>query len=199
LQNNVVFNFERPLIYEMSREKELQEIASEIASCTKCPLHASRINPVPGEGSVNARVMFIGEAPGAEEDRTGRPFVGRSGELLRELIRGIGLSEQEVFITSVLKSRPPNNRTPRKAEVEACIGYLDRQMQVIHPKVIVLLGGVAISTMIGPWPLKEAHGKFHEADGRTYFLTYHPAAALRFPPTKDVMREDFERLRNELT
>ena len=183
----------------MSREKELQEIASEIASCTKCPLHASRTNPVPGEGSVNAKVMFIGEAPGAEEDRTGRPFVGRSGELLRDLIRGIDLSEQEVFITSVLKSRPPNNRTPQKAEVEACIGYLDRQIQVIHPKVIVLLGGVAISTMIGPWPLNEAHGKFHEANGRTYFLTYHPAAALRFLPTKDVMREDFARLRNELT
>jgi DNA polymerase len=143
--------------------------------------------------------MFIGEAPGAQEDKTGRPFVGRSGQLLRELIREIGLSEaQDVFITSILKSRPPKNRTPKKAEVDACIGYLDRQIAVIEPRVIVLLGGVAISSLIGPWTLKEAHGKFHEAGGRTYFMTYHPAAALRFPATKDIMREDFQKLKSEI-
>ena len=182
----------------MNREKALKAIHSEIASCTKCPLHASRINPVPGEGSVDAKVMFIGEAPGAQEDKTGRPFVGRSGELLRSLIREIGLSEDEVFITSVLKSRPPKNRAPRKDEVDACIGYLDRQIGVINPKVIALLGAVAISSIIGPWKLSEAHGKFHEAQGRTYFMTYHPAAALRFPETKDLMRKDFQLLLTEL-
>ncbi|MFW9918281.1 MAG: uracil-DNA glycosylase [Candidatus Thorarchaeota archaeon] len=183
----------------MTREKALQVIHSEIASCTNCPLHASRINPVPGEGSADAKIMFVGEAPGAQEDKTGRPFVGRSGEILRELIREIGLSEHEVFITSVLKSRPPNNRTPRKDEVDACIGYLDRQIEVIDPRVIVLLGGVAISSVIGPWRLNEAHGKFYEAKGRTYFMTYHPAAALRFPETKEVMREDFQKLLAELS
>jgi len=194
----VVFIFEKPPYYEMSREKVLDEIHSEIASCTKCPLYASRINPVPGEGSVDAKVMFIGEAPGAQEDKTGRPFVGRSGQLLRDMIREIGMSEDEVFITSVLKSRPPKNRAPHKDEVDACIGYLDRQIDVINPKVIVLLGGVAISSIIGPWRLSEAHGKFYEAQGRTYFMTYHPAAALRFPETKDQMREDFQKLLAEL-
>ena len=183
----------------MTREKTLLKIHSEIASCTRCELHATRINPVPGEGSIDAKVMFIGEAPGAEEDKTGRPFIGRSGDLLRELIREIGLSERDVFITSVLKSRPPKNRTPRKTEIDACIGYLDRQIEVIDPKVIVLLGGVAISSVIGPWRLNEAHGKFHEANGRTYFMTYHPAAALRFPETKEIMREDFQKLRSELS
>lgn len=183
----------------MTNEQTLLKIHSEIASCTKCELHSTRINPVPGEGSVDAQIMFVGEAPGAQEDKTGRPFVGKSGEILRELIREIGLSEQEVFITSVLKSRPPNNRTPRKDEVDACIGYLDRQIEVINPKVIVLLGGVAISSVIGPWRLSEAHGKFHEAKGRIYFMTYHPAAALRFPDTKNVMRADFQKLRAELS
>jgi DNA polymerase len=142
--------------------------------------------------------MFIGEAPGAKEDELGRPFVGRSGQLLTKLIESIGLSREDVFITSILKSRPPNNRKPKSDEVAACMGYLDRQIEIINPKVIVLLGGTAISTMIGPWKVTEAHGRFYEAEGRTYFMTYHPAAALRFPSLKVTMEEDFEILRVEL-
>lgn len=184
---------------EMNRETQLKQIDSEIGTCTKCPLHASRTNPVPGEGSAYAKVMFIGEAPGAEEDKTGRPFVGRSGNLLRALIKEIGLSEEDIFITSVLKSRPPNNRAPQKSEIDACIGYLDRQIDAINPQIIVLLGRVAISSMIGPWRLNEAHGRFHEAQGRLYFMTYHPAAALRSPDTKDAMRKDFQALLTELS
>ncbi len=182
----------------MDRETALQQIHDEIASCTKCELYKTRTNAVPGEGPANATVMFIGEAPGAVEDRTGRPFVGRSGELLTKLIQEIGLRREDVFITSVLKSRPPGNRTPRRAEVNACISYLDRQIEVIRPRVIVLLGGVAVSSVIGPWRMSEAHGRFHEANGRTYFMTYHPAAALRFPATMNVMRDDFKKLQNEL-
>jgi uracil-DNA glycosylase family 4 len=182
----------------MDRRTVLQQIHDEIASCTKCELYKTRTNAVPGEGPVNATVMFIGEAPGAVEDRTGLPFVGRSGELLTELIQDLGLSRDDVFITSVLKSRPPGNRPPRKGEINACISYLDRQIEVIHPQIIVLLGSVAVSSVIGPWRMSEAHGRFHEANGRTYFITYHPAAALRFPTTLDVMRGDFKKLKNEL-
>ncbi|MDF1537688.1 MAG: uracil-DNA glycosylase [Candidatus Thorarchaeota archaeon] len=182
----------------MTREKDLKQIHDEIKSCKKCALHETRLNAVPGEGPVNAKVMFIGEAPGAKEDETGRPFVGRSGKLLRSLIAEAGLAEDEVFITSILKSRPPKNRTPKKSESEACMPYLERQIETINPQVIVLVGGVAISNLIGPWKLADAHGRFYEGKGRTYFMSYHPAAALRNPELKDVMRADFEKLKKDL-
>ncbi|MFW9846800.1 MAG: uracil-DNA glycosylase [Candidatus Thorarchaeota archaeon] len=148
---------------------------------------------------MNAKLMFVGEAPGAREDEQGRPFVGRSGTLLTELISGIGLTRDNVFITSVLKSRPPNNRKPHKEEIQACIPYLYRQFEIINPQVIVLLGGVAVSSLIGPWKMTEAHGRFYESEGRTFFITYHPAAALRFPKLKDTMIADFEVLRQEIS
>ena len=146
----------------------------------------------------DTKVMFVGEAPGAKEDELGRPFVGRSGVFLTELLQGIGLSRDEVFITSVLKSRPPKNRTPTSAEVKACMPYLRRQFEIINPQIIVLLGRVAVSTIIGPWKLSEAHGRFYEGNGRMHFITYHPAAALRFPKTKEKMLEDFKILREKL-
>jgi DNA polymerase len=142
--------------------------------------------------------MFVGEAPGAREDESGRPFVGRSGELLTSLIAGIGFAREDVFITSILKSRPPKNRTPRKGEVHACMPYLERQFEIISPEVIVLLGSVAVSSLIGPWKMGEAHGRFYEGNKWKFFITYHPAAALRFPKTKDIMKADFEILRLEL-
>lgn len=182
----------------MNEARTLQSLHDEIKGCKKCPLHETRTNAVPGEGPVDAKVMFVGEAPGAKEDETGRPFVGRSGQILIKLIEGIGLSREEVFITSILKSRPPKNRTPKRAEKEACLPYLEKQIELINPKVIVLLGGVAISTLIGPWKLSEAHGCFYDGNGRTYFMTYHPAAALRFPKFKDVMKRDFNILKKKL-
>lgn len=182
----------------MTGRNELEELHEKIRNCTLCPLHKTRTNAVPGEGPATSRVMFVGEAPGAKEDETGKPFVGRSGELLTSMIEEIGLSRDSVFITSVLKSRPPKNRTPTQTEISACRPYLERQIEIINPQVIVLLGGVAISSVIGPWKVSEAHGKFHETDNRTYFMTYHPAAALRFPKTKDAMRKDFQILRKEL-
>ncbi|MFX1579184.1 MAG: uracil-DNA glycosylase [Promethearchaeota archaeon] len=182
----------------MSQEKQLAKLHETIRMCTLCPLHKTRNNAVPGEGPAIAQVMFVGEAPGAKEDETGRPFVGRSGELLTTMIQEIGLSRDEVFITSILKSRPPKNRAPTQAEIRACRPYLEQQIEIINPKVIVLLGGVAISSLVGPWKVSEAHGKFYETDERTYFMTYHPAAALRFPRTKIAMMEDFQILRKEL-
>ncbi|MHA2192176.1 MAG: uracil-DNA glycosylase [Candidatus Thorarchaeota archaeon] len=182
----------------MTRQKELDRIHEEIETCEKCPLHITRLNPVPGEGPVDAKLMLVGEAPGAREDESGRPFVGRSGDLLTTLLSGIGLSRSDVFITSVLKSRPPKNRTPTRSEIEACRPYLERQIEIINPQIVVLLGGVAVSSIIGPWKMAEAHGKFYEGGERTFFITYHPAAALRFPRIKDVMIADFDILKQEL-
>ncbi|MBD3405839.1 MAG: uracil-DNA glycosylase [Candidatus Lokiarchaeota archaeon] len=182
----------------MSDNDSLSKIVSEIQKCTKCPLHKTRKNAVPGEGPDNARLMFVGEAPGATEDRTGLPFVGRSGKLLVSLLENIGLSREDVYITSILKSRPPKNRSPKKSEIEACFPFLERQINLIKPEIIVLLGGVAISSIIGPWKLSEAHGKFYEGKGQKYFMTYHPAAALRFPKFRDIMMADFAILKTEL-
>ena len=182
----------------MTYSKELKSLHDDIMRCTRCPLHSTRKNAVPGEGSADAKVMFVGEAPGAREDELGSPFVGRSGNLLTEMLKDIGLSRDEVFITSVLKSRPPNNRNPTKVEIDACMPYLLMQFEIINPKIIVLLGGVAVSSFIDPWKLSEAHGNFYEAHGRTFFITYHPAAALRFPKIKKKMLEDFKILQREL-
>ena len=182
----------------MNRATKLANLHQTIHECTLCPLHKTRTHAVPGEGPLDARIFFIGEAPGAEEDKTGRPFVGRSGELLSSMIENIGLSRDEVFITSILKSRPPSNRKPKNSEIEVCRPYVEQQIEIVNPRVIVLLGGVAISSMIGPWRVSEAHGRFYEANGRTFFMTYHPAAALRFPSIKEQMHKDFEILHSEI-
>ncbi len=182
----------------MTRKKQLEELHEVIRNCTLCPLHETRTNSVPGEGPATSRVMFIGEAPGAREDESGRPFVGRSGKLLTSMIQEIGLSRNIVFITSIVKSRPPKNRTPTQIEISACRPYIERQIEIINPKIVVLLGGVAISSLVGSWKVSEAHGRFIETGDRTYFMTYHPAAALRFPKVKVTMREDFQTLSQEL-
>jgi len=182
----------------MTRRQELDALHKSIRGCKLCPLHETRLNAVPGEGPHDARVFFIGEAPGAREDELGRPFVGRSGELLTQMIESVGLTREEVFITSVLKSRPPSNRTPTQSEIETCRPYVERQIELINPRVVVLLGGVAISSMGGPRSVSESHGQYFEAKGRTFFMTYHPAAALRFPKIKTLMAADFRTLRSEL-
>lgn len=182
----------------MTRRKQLEELREVIRRCTLCPLHETRTNAVPGEGPVKSRVMFIGEAPGAKEDESGRPFVGRSGELLVSMMHEIGLSRDSVFITSILKSRPPKNRAPTQVEINTCRPYLEQQIEIINPQIVVLLGGVAISSLVGPWKVSEAHGKFYETEDRTYFMTYHPAAALRFPKVKAAMKEDLQILSREL-
>lgn len=182
----------------MTRDKDLEELNESIRNCILCSLHETRTYAVPGEGSSNAKLFFIGEAPGAKEDETGRPFVGRSGKLLTIMIEEIGLSREDVFISSILKCRPPNNRTPTRSEREICRPYIEKQMELINPRVIVLLGGTAISSMVGPWKVTESHGTFFEAQGRTYFMTFHPAAALRSTGVKELMRADFKILQSEL-
>lgn len=185
----------------MKREERmrlLMELHGEIAQCKKCKLGSTRLNPVPGEGPLDPPLMFIGEAPGAKEDETGRPFIGQSGTLLTTMIEEIGLTRQDVFITSILKSHPPNNRKPKSDEIKVCRPYLERQIELLRPKIIVLLGGVAITSLIGPHKVTEVHGKFYDVDDKHFFMTFHPAAAMRFPKTRELMREDFALLKVEL-
>ncbi|WP_456370259.1 type-4 uracil-DNA glycosylase [Geoglobus sp.] len=183
----------------------LGEIVRDILACKNCSLHLTKKNYVPGEGSEVARVMFIGEAPGREEDEQGRPFVGNAGKLLTSLIeRELGLSRKDVYITNVLKCRPPNNRDPYEEEIDACFPHLIRQIDAIRPDVIVCLGRHSARTVFEHFELpfttiSRERGILREKliDGRrTFFMaTYHPAAALYRPPLRDVMEEDFRKLR----
>jgi DNA polymerase len=181
------------------RRAALVELYREVEGCTRCPLHESRSKPVFGAGDADAELMFVGEAPGAEEDRQGLPFVGRAGQLLGELLEGIGLSRQEVFIANVLKSRPPGNRDPQPLEIEACRPYLFEQVRLIEPKVVCTLGNFATKLLSGnPAGITRVRGtpQVHELGGRTVFLLplLHPAAALRTPAMKEALRGDFELL-----
>lgn len=181
------------------RREQLVELYREVASCARCPLAETRTNAVFGAGNADADLMFVGEAPGAEEDRQGLPFVGRAGQLLSELLGEIGMTREGVFIANVLKSRPPGNRDPLPAEIEACKPYLWRQIELIEPRVIATLGNFATKLLSGnPAGITRVRGtpQVHELGGRTVFLfpLLHPAAALRTPAMKETLREDFAKL-----
>jgi len=179
-------------------DDSLESIASEVIACVKCRLCETRRNAVPGEGS-SAKVMFVGEAPGEQEDCQGRPFVGAAGKLLTELLQSIGLRRGEVFITNTVKCRPPNNRPPRKDELAACRDYLERQLEIIRPRVICPMGNSAIRVLLNPeGSVSELHGVLCEQGGVTYFPMYHPAAALYTNALRRVMEEDFRKLRGML-
>ncbi len=170
----------------------LQKIADEVAGCTKCPLAKGRCKAVPGEGSPEAKVMFIGEGPGYHEDQQGRPFVGPSGELLGHLLNKVKLQREDVFITNVVKCRPPNNRDPEIAELEACKNYLDRQIAAINPHLIITLGRFSMARY---WPgkrISEVHGQPKVEGGRMFMAMFHPAAALRdrYGPLMQKFKED---------
>jgi uracil-DNA glycosylase family 4 len=178
------------------RRERLVELYREVSSCTRCPLHETRTKAVFGAGNANAELMFVGEAPGAEEDRQGLPFVGRAGQLLNQLLGEIGLSRDDVFIANVLKSRPPGNRDPQPTEIAACEPYLFEQVRLIEPKVVCTLGNFATKLLSGsPLGITKVRGtpQVHELGGRTVFLLplLHPAAALRTPAMKEALRADF--------
>jgi DNA polymerase len=171
----------------------LDQVAGAVAACTRCPLHRTRTNAVPGEGNPKARLMLIGEGPGETEDRLGRPFVGRAGELLDKLLGAINLPRADVYIANIVKSRPPQNRKPLPDEVAACIPFLYRQIAIVRPRVILALGGTAAESLLGVRKsLTELRGKVHRFDGIPLVVTYHPAALLRNPnwkkPTWDDVR-----------
>ena len=181
------------------RRQALVELYREVSSCTRCPLHAGRTKAVFGAGNADAELIFVGEAPGAEEDRQGLPFVGRAGQLLNQLLEEIGMKREDVFICNVLKSRPPGNRDPQPEEIEACWPYLERQIQLIEPRVIATLGNFATKKLTGsPAGITRCCGtpQVHEIAARTLFVypLFHPAAALRTPSVLERLREDFSRL-----
>ena len=168
------------------KQKELEKVADEVRPCRKCELGSLRKNTVPGEGNPNARIMFIGEAPGADEDAQGRPFVGRAGKLLDKIIVACGLKRSEVFIGNILKCRPPDNRDPRAEEIISCLPYLQRQIEIIQPEVIVALGAHASKTLLETTKsIGQLRGHFHEyysGLGKApikFMATYHPAYLLR--------------------
>ena len=176
--------------------RSLASLARGIRRCRRCPLHAARTHAVPGEGDAHARIVLVGEAPGESEDRSGRPFTGRAGRFLDELLDGAGLTRGGLFITSGVKCRPPGNRNPRAEELATCReNWLTRQLDAIDPQWVLLMGRMAIVQTFGPaGRLSDLHGQIHRADTRRYMLTYHPAAGMRFPAAARAMREDFKRL-----
>lgn len=174
----------------------LDPIADEVVGCTACGLHASRQNTVFGAGHPNAALVFVGEAPGADEDRQGEPFVGRSGQLLSRIIESIGFTRDEVYICNILKCRPPNNRDPHGEEVAACEAYLQRQLAVIGPRVICCLGRVAAQTLLNTdASLKRLRSAVHFYQDIPVMATFHPAALLRNPGWKRDTWEDVRKLR----
>ena len=172
----------------------LEELAEEIRRCTRCPLASSRRMAVPGEGPEDAECMLIGESPGSEEDRTGRPFVGRSGRFLDEALGSLGLSRSHFFITGSVKCHPPHNRAPTSAEISACRPFLERQIEVVDPRVIVLLGSVAARTILGLRRLSDVRGKLASWNSRIVLPTFHPASAMRFPGARKAFMEDLKLL-----
>jgi DNA polymerase len=178
------------------RREKLVELYKEVQRCEKCPLHETRTKVVFGAGDADADLMFVGEAPGAEEDRHGLPFVGRAGQLLNQLLEEIGLSREEVFIANVLKNRPPGNRDPLPAEIEACEPWLWRQVALIEPRVVCTLGNFSTKLLSGSQTgITKVRGtpQVHELGGRMVYLLplFHPAAALRTPAVKETLRADF--------
>ncbi|MDA4116077.1 MAG: uracil-DNA glycosylase [Thaumarchaeota archaeon] len=182
----------------MSEEKRqadsLSLVAEEVRGCAKCPLSTTRTNAVPGEGPPDAAVVVIGEGPGRNEDFQGRPFVGAAGKQLDALLKDAGLVRAEVYITNVVKCRPPENRRPTDAEAEACRPYLERQVALIRPTVIVLLGDSALKRFLPEQTLGGAHGRLFTRGGLSLFPTYHPAAMIYNRALEKVSSEDFKAL-----
>jgi len=177
--------------------EELKNIERKIKACKLCRLHLNRKFAVPGEGNYNAEIMIIGEAPGEEEDKQGRPFVGRAGKVLDKMLEHIGLNRNDVFITNVVKCRPPENREPYDDEAKTCMqNYLEKQIELISPKIILLLGNVATRHLLGVKSVSNVRGKLIEKEGRYYFATYHPAVALYNPSKEETLMKDFELFMN---
>ena len=170
------------------------DLVRQIATCTKCGLSEGRTMTVPGSGATNADIMFIGEGPGFHEDRQGVPFVGTAGNLLNEMLALIGLSRQDVYITNMVKCRPPNNRDPFPGEIRSCGPYLDAQIELIQPKVIVTLGRFSFARFFPNETISRARGKPRDWNGLVVYPMYHPAAALHNPGLRPALERDFSAL-----
>ncbi len=179
-----------PPVEEMS----LPQLYRAVHDCTRCPLYRGRTRPVPGEGNPQADIMFIGEGPGKHEDLQGRPFVGASGKFLDQLLHSIGYSRRDVYIANVVKCRPPGNRDPLPEELAACKPFLDRQIELVDPKVIVTLGRFSMARYFPGASISRIHGRPRRVDGRLIVPMFHPAAALYQPRWRPLITEDFQRL-----
>ena len=191
----------------MDKKKQLKKLNEKTKNCKKCPLWKLRKNTVPGEGPANAKIFICGQSPGVEEDKSGKPFRGRAGKFLDQLLKIAEIKREKIFITSTLKClpQPPINRKPKKEEIKACLPYLEKQIEIINPKKFILLGEIAFSTFFpkkelssfrGKWTLP-THHPFFEGK-KKFFITYHPAAGLRFPKIKKTLEKDFENLSKSL-
>ena len=170
---------------------EYDSLVRRIHSCTSCTLSQQRITAVPGEGRLDADIMFVGEGPGFHEDQQGRPFVGSAGKLLEDLLASIGMKREDVYITNMIKCRAPNNRDPLPGEIEACRPYLDEQLNMIAPKVVVTLGRYSLGKFFPDQSIGKAHGKPRTWNGMIVYPVYHPAAALRNSKLRIVLENDF--------
>ena len=176
-----------------TQPEALASIEHEVIACTRCPLYRTRTHHVFGEGNPNARLVFVGEAPGREEDLQGRPFVGAAGGLLTKMIEAIGLSREEVYICNVLKDRPPGNRTPEPSEIEACLPFLERQLALIQPHVICTLGAIPSKALLGPHvAITKIRGQVCDYHGIPLIPTFHPAYLLRNPAAKRLVWQDLK-------
>jgi DNA polymerase len=210
--NNINKNVELPLLGVVAAARpaagdgnsggnntdSLEKVATEVRGCPLCKLSRSRKNAVPGEGQLSAKVMFVGEAPGRSEDEKGRPFVGAAGRILDQMLERAGIERSEVFITNVVKCRPPNNRVPEDDEVAACMPYLDRQVALIQPRIICILGRTAYSSLLGGGSITANRGKVIEKGGQKYFLTIHPAAAIYNKSMLGLLEADLKKLAREM-
>ncbi|MBI4497672.1 MAG: uracil-DNA glycosylase [Chloroflexi bacterium] len=178
----------------MTQQHALDELHQAMLPCTRCGLAQGRTQVVPGVGPADARIMFIGEGPGFQEDRQGLPFVGPAGQFLNELLASIGLKRDQVYITNVIKCRPPQNRDPMPGEIAACRPWLEQQIARIKPKIIVTLGRHSMARYFPGESISRIHGKHKVVDGTTIFAMYHPAAALHQDSLKATLREDIKKL-----
>jgi DNA polymerase len=176
----------------------LEELNEEVRTCTRCDLHRTANKGVPGEGPVDARIMLVGEGPGFNEDKQGRPFVGAAGRFLEELLAVAGLRREDVYITNVVMHRPPINRDPLPNELAACLPYLERQITLIDPEVIVTLGRYSLGTFFPGSMISKVHGEIREKDGRHFFAMYHPAAALHQDRLRQTLLDDMKKLADYL-
>ncbi len=177
----------------------LNEVREELGECTRCKLHAHRTQIVFGVGNPKARLVFVGEAPGADEDAQGEPFVGRAGQLLTKIIQAMGMQREDVYICNIIKCRPPNNRTPESEEILACSPFLLKQLQAIGPQFVCALGGPAAQTLLRTKePISRLRGKFYDFHGIPLLPTYHPAFLLRNPYEKKTVWEDMKLLLREM-
>lgn len=186
---------EEESIREMTVEDELKKVEKQVKNCTRCRLHETRTQGVFARGRADSDLMLIGEGPGADEDREGEPFVGRAGKLLDEIITAMGLERDEVYITNIVKSRPPQNRDPRADEIEACWPYLERQIELVDPRVMMTLGKPASNTLLDRnSAMYEMRGEWFKYDGIPLLPTYHPAYLLRSPSEKEKVWADVKKV-----